>query len=155
MIDDSIAGFAEGPVMTILASRDGALLPAIGRGLGNRRAPGGLMDTMVSAAQWPRLVANLTPGAPVAVTVVKPDDYRTYQLKGTVAALDPAEAADHDWSQAYRRQVGAVLAGLGVTPGQISFWMGDADLMRLRFRPADVFVQTPGPRAGSLLEGAP
>ncbi|MCF4167047.1 hypothetical protein L2U69_15445 [Zavarzinia compransoris] len=153
MVDTAIASFVEGAVMTILASRDGTFQPAIGRGVGTRCSTDrSLFDTMVSRAQWPRLLANLGPGAPLAVTFVKPDDYRTYQVKGIVEALVPADAADRDVTHAYHGRIRPVLAALGVTAGQISFWLTDADLHRLRYRPTDVYVQTPGPRAGTRLE---
>ncbi|PWR24780.1 hypothetical protein [Zavarzinia aquatilis] len=156
MIDNAIAEFVEGAVMTILASRDQGFHPAIGRGVGTRRAADGhLLDTMVSRAQWPDLIANLAPGAPLAVTFVAPDDYRTFQIKGVIEAVTPASDGDRAFTHAYHRDIHRVLTALGVTEGQIGFWLTDADLWCLRYRPTDVFVQTPGPRAGTRLEQCP
>lgn len=156
MIDSAIAEFVEGAVMTVLASRDEGHHPAIGRGVGTRRVEGGhLLDTMVSRAQWPRLIGNLSPGDPLAATFVAPDDYRTYQVKGVVETITPATDDDHALALAYHRQIHRLLTSLGVTAGQIGFWLTDRDLYRLRYLPTDVFVQTPGPRAGSRLEAQP
>jgi len=154
LVDSAIADFVEGAVMTILASRDERHHPAIGRGLGTRRVGDGrCFDTMVSRAQWPRLVDNLHEGAPLAVTFVKPDDYRTYQVKGVIEAVTPADEDDRALTRAYHGRIFPVLSDLGVTRGQISFWLTDIGLQRLRYRPTDVFLQTPGPRAGARLEG--
>lgn len=156
MIDSAIAEFVEGAVMTILASRDPGFRPAIGRGVGTRRAAGGhLLDTMVSRAQWPDLLDNLSPGDPLAVTFVAPDDYRTFQIKGILEAITPASDEDRAFTEAYHRDIHRLLTALGVTAGQIGFWLTDVDLYRLRYRPTDVFVQTPGPRAGTRLEPQP
>ncbi|MFZ2870500.1 hypothetical protein [Zavarzinia sp.] len=156
MIDSAIADFVEGAVMTVLASRNESHHPAIGRGVGTRGAEGGrLLDTMVSRAQWPRLIGNLSPGDPLAATFVAPDDYRTYQVKGVVEMIAPATDDDRAVALAYHRQIHRLLTSLGVTEGQIRFWLTDSDLYRLRYRPTDVFVQTPGPRAGSRLEPRP
>lgn len=156
MIDSAIAEFVEGAVMTILASRDTGCRPAIGRGVGTRRAAGGqLLDTMVSRAQWPELIGNLSPGDPLAVTFVAPDDYRTFQIKGILESVTPASDDELAFTHEYHRDIHRVLTALGVTEGQIGFWLTDADLYRLRYRPTDVFVQTPGPRAGTRLESQP
>lgn len=149
MIGEELLTFLEGPVMTILASRDAAMRPAIGRAVGTRRREGGMLDTMVSRAQWPQLLVNLTEGAPVALTFVRPHDYRSYQLKGFCAGLAPVDEGELAWARAYIAATSKALTALGVTPRQISCWATDIDLMRLRWRPRDLFVQTPGPQAGA------
>lgn len=156
MIDSSIAAFLESAVMTILASRDGDFRPAIGRGVGTRCPAGGqVLETMVSRAQWPRLVDNLAPGAPIAATFVKVDDYQTYQVKGIVEEIALASEADQALTRVFHRDVRRALSALGVTEGQIAFWLTDIELHRLRYRVSDLFVQTPGPRAGMRLELRP
>lgn len=152
MIDETMSAFIEGPQMTILSSRDEAFRPTIGRGIGTRCLAGGTMaDTLVSRWLWPRVIANLRPGDPLAITLVDAGDYRTFQLKSRIESVAPADAADLDLARRYRQAVIAKLTALGVTLSQLSWWLSEKDLIRIRHRPFELYRQTPGPGAGSRL----
>ncbi|PWR18853.1 hypothetical protein DKG75_17925 [Zavarzinia compransoris] len=153
-----MAAFIEGPVMTVLAARDDALRPSIGRGIGTRCLAGGtLADTLVPRALWPAVTANLHPGWPLALTFVDAASYQSFQVKAQIEALAPADAADLDLARRYRALVMAKLTALGVTNEQMAWWLSERDLMRVRYRPLDLYRQTPGPGAGSRIVagGAP
>ncbi|GAB4071400.1 hypothetical protein KHC28_03560 [Ancylobacter sonchi] len=154
MIEAEVATFIEGAVMTILASRDAAMVAAIGRGVGTRRLDAGAFETLVSRAQWPLLLANLETAAPLAITFVRAEDYRCYQIKAEVEAL--AEAGEEDRARAlsYIAAMSARLGALGVPPRPISAWLTERDLVRVAYRPLSLYTQTPGPQAGSRLTGA-
>ncbi|HEX5379512.1 MAG TPA: pyridoxamine 5'-phosphate oxidase family protein [Phenylobacterium sp.] len=150
VIDPDLAAFMESPVMVVLATRSAAMRPAIARAVGVRLSPDrAVADLFVSRAQWPQAVDGLQPGAAMAVTVCNPPDYRTYQIKGRLAEVAPADADDHAVAGGYMSAVGQVLAELGVSRRQIASWLTTEDLLRLRLIPMSAFVQTPGPGAGA------
>lgn len=95
MIEAGVASFIEGRVMILIATRNEALRPMIGRATGARfDAESGRIALLVSASQWPEAVAHALPGNPISATFVMPDSYRAYQIKGPVADQRPANAPD-------------------------------------------------------------
>ena len=155
LIGRDLTAFIEGPVMTIIAAPDAAGRAAMGRGVGTRGGPDGLFDTMVSRAQWAPLTAAFAPGKGIALTFVRPSDYVTYQLKGVIEAVAETDAADAAWARRYIGGMMTALGAQGVSRAQASEWGTDEDIVRVRYRPAEVFVQTPGPRAGKRLADSP
>lgn len=152
MIDDELAAFIEGQVMIIASSRNRLMRAAIARLVGTRRLAGsGLLDGFVSRAQWPGLPEDLAAGGPLAVTFCRPQDYLTYQLKGQVKDIAPASDEEAGFARGYIARMSAALQRLGVPARQCAAWFCDADLIRIRYEPVAVFLQTPGPAAGSPL----
>jgi len=138
--------------MILVSTRNAAFRPAIGRGTGAAHiASLGYIDVLVSRAQWPEVVENAGLGAPVAVTMVRPHDYRAFQIKGSILAVSPADDADRARAQNYISEMLVVMDALGVTRDQLSHTLVDRDLLRIRFQPTDVFAQSPGPGAGERL----
>jgi hypothetical protein len=106
----------------------------------------------MSAWQWPETAANLETGAPVAITLARPSDYVSYQLKGTVTAMQPAGQADEALARRYIATMSAVLSGLGLDTMLAEPWQTDRELLRVGIAVGQVFLQTPGPQAGRLLK---
>jgi hypothetical protein len=124
-------------------------LPVLGRAVGLRTCPDGVsIEVLLSRAQWTDLAAGLQPGALGALTLCRPHDYKSYQIKGRVESLSPADGADHDLAEAYVDRLCATFDGLGIRPPQIAPWLAVKDLVRVRMRLQDIFHQTPGPGAG-------
>ena len=90
-LDETLIDFMESPVMIIIGTRGADNIPEIGRGVGVEvdRATG-MVGLLMSAWQWPDAAANLAAGAPIAITLSRPSDYVSYQLKGIVRASAPA-----------------------------------------------------------------
>lgn len=154
MLEDDVAAFISSPVMMIAATRDEAMRAHIGRGCGADFDPDvGDITLLASSTQWPEFCANARPGAPIALTVCRPDNYKSLQIKGQI--VDVALATPDQQARGWRYLQGmlAVMADLGVTRLQLSTVLADADLLAIRFWPADLFVQTPGPGAGERLRG--
>ncbi|MCS0504117.1 hypothetical protein [Ancylobacter mangrovi] len=151
MIDEQIAGFIEGAVMTILASRDARMRAAIGRAVGTRRAGPSLFETLVSRVQWPELTGNLVPGAPLALTFAGLEDYRCYQVKSVVLEVGAADEDDRRRAASYVAEMTRRLAGVGVAARPAGAWLCEIDLQRVRYRPLAVYDQTPGIHAGRRL----
>lgn len=152
MIEAGVASFIEGRVMILVATRNAAHRPMIGRGTGARfDAESGRIALLVSASQWPDAVAHALPGQPISATFVVPDSYRAYQIKGPVVDQRPANAIEQARGTAYVAAMLETLNALGVTRLQLSSTLSDRDLVRISFLPRDLFVQTPGPQAGQRL----
>ncbi len=151
LINAELAAFLESPVMIILGT-GGEGVPEIGRGLGALVEKGGeALHVMVSAWQWPETVANARANGRIAATFARPADYVTYQVKGRVDLIAPPTPALHACAMHYAARIAEALAELGQPPERTAPWRSDRDLVALRIRPEQVFVQTPGSRAGSLL----
>lgn len=152
MIDAELTALLQEPVMMVFAARSAAGLPALGRALGARPAADGeTLDIFTPGAQWGEALSGLAPRSPLAFTFTRPNDYRTFQLKGELVSIAPADAQDIADADRYVAQVAQALAALGVQPQQMAHWLGRGDLMTLRLAPTMAFSQTPGPHAGERL----
>jgi len=152
-IQTELAAFIESPVMIILGTGAGGV-PEIGRGMGaSVEEDGAAMQVIVSAWQWPETVAQARASGRLAATFARPADYVTYQVKGRVDRVAPLTPALEACAARYAARITEVLDGLGLPPELTAPWRSGRDLMALHLRPEQVFVQTPGLRAGSLLAG--
>lgn len=155
VIDADLASFMHRSVMIVVATRAGHR-PVIARGvslcLAEDRAT---FDLLVSRAQWPEAMRDLRAGAPFAVTLSDPSDYRTFQIKARLAEVDEADADDHARAQDYVDRMTRTLVALGVSPRQAACWLVTEDVVKLRLIPVSVFRQTPGPGAGAAHTPAP
>ncbi|MFN3523011.1 MAG: hypothetical protein ACK4YQ_12245 [Phenylobacterium sp.] len=154
MVDETLNAFLEGPVMMVAAAVSGDGRPVLARALGARRVGGGLVELIVSRAQWPQAVAAMVSDAAMAFTFCRPHDYQTFQMKGDVVAARAAGADDLARARAYCERMTRELMGLGVQERQIACWLCLEDLVCVSFRPRQAFRQTPGPNAGARLESA-
>lgn len=155
MISESLAAFMEGAVMIVLSVADTQGRPTIAKGLGaHYDANADEIVILTSRHQWPMAVEAISAGVPIAVTFCRAADYTTYQVKGRVTAIAEPEEPDLTLCQHYAALTGRTLGGLGVSQALIDQWVLMEDVVRVDFKPATVFVQTPGPSAGRALEAA-
>ena len=152
LISSDLAAFIASPVMMVVAARDSRFRAVIGRGSGAAfDAPTGLIDFFVCRAQWPDIVAHLSPGARIATTYVRPTDYLSYQIKGIVEDVMPASEAEAARGQLYIERMLQVMETIEVRRTHLSHSLCAQDLVRIGFHPSDVFLQSPGPDAGTRL----
>jgi len=149
-LGNELAPFIASPVMIIIGTRDAANLPAIGRGLGACALGADSVEVMLSAWQWPDTVANLRDNHRMAATFARPSDYVTYQIKGRAELVD-ARAEDLERSQRYCANILAVLEGLGLERKIVQPWLCEHDIVVARMKVEEVYVQTPGPKAGTAV----
>ena len=151
-IDAALASFLESPVMIIVGSCDDGLLPQIARAAGAvvDRAKS-RVDLIVSGWQWPQTIANVGRNGQLAVTFARPSDYVSYQLKGRAAVI-PASAAHRARAQHYIEAMIETFAGLGLDRALAAPWLVDLEPQVLRLAVERIFVQTPGEKAGRILE---
>lgn len=151
-LDEDLADFIESPVMIIIGTRNADNVPEIARGVGiEADRASGTIGLLMSAWQWPESTANLTAGMPVAITLARPSDYVSYQLKGTVTGTRAASGEEEAQAGRYIAAITAVLGGLGLDTMLAEPWQTDRELLRVSVTLGQVFLQTPGPQAGRLV----
>ncbi|HEY0914428.1 MAG TPA: hypothetical protein VGE22_06125 [Solimonas sp.] len=165
------AAFIQGPVSISLASRDAARRTTIARGLSCRVSARTRMSEvgqrmeqlpeardqisiLVCGARAAPLLAELRVDGWVAASYSLPATHETLQVKGRDARVEPALPGDEVLAATHRAAFATQIAVAGFTvafteallhhePGQLCW---------VRFTPAAVYMQTPGPRAGERLK---
>jgi hypothetical protein len=148
MIDQELRQFIEGPVMLIIASVGDGRRMAIGRASGVKVGGGHRVRVFISRWQWPDTVDNLLRHPAAALTVASPVDYTCFQLKGR-ATLRPAGDDEVALADRYIADTYTLLSGLGIPTTTDSGWFSNRELWSVEIEVGAVFVQTPGPLAGS------
>ena len=147
-LTDEIGRFIAGPVMIIVGTRDEANRPTIGRGVGARILGQDCVEVILSAWQWPETISNLSANGDAAITFSRPSDYVSYQMKGS-ARLRAADHEDLELSRRYQGEIFAMFEGLGVPAELVRPWLVEREAMVASLDITELYVQTPGPRAGT------
>jgi hypothetical protein len=152
LINEEFAAFMTSPVMIILGTRDGSLVPEIARAVGAVvRREEGCVDLMISEWQWPQTVANVRANGQLSVTFARPSDYVSYQMKGHATVI-PASTEHATVATRYMESMTATVEELGLEKRIIVPWLVDQNLVELCLSVQEIFVQTPGAKAGQLIE---
>lgn len=154
MIPDRVVEVLHGPTWIQIGSRDEALRPAhtvaVGAVVHDDRQT---VTVFVPTARSGRVLRDLTGNGRIAVGLALAS-HESYQLKGTYISSRPTDDTDRACQEArraallesaleagYPEAIARPLAlGLAITPG-----------VAITFRAEQVFLQTPGPGAGTLL----
>lgn len=154
MIPDRVVEVLHGPTWIQIGSRDEALRPAhtmaVGAVVHDDRQT---VTVFVPTARSGRVLRDLTGNGRIAVGLTLAS-HESYQLKGTYISSRPTDDTDRARQEArraallesaleagYPETIARPLAlGLAITPG-----------VAITFRAEQVFLQTPGPGAGTLL----
>jgi hypothetical protein len=154
MIPDRVVEVLHGPTWIQIGSRDEALRPAhtvaVGAVVHDDRQT---VTVFVPTARSGRVLRDLTGNGRIAVGLALAS-HESYQLKGTYISSRPTDDTDRARQEArraallesaleagYPETIARPLAlGLAITPG-----------VAITFRAEEVFLQTPGPGAGTLL----
>jgi len=95
---------------------------------------------------------NVAENPRLAIQISHPLDHRTVQLKGQVVASVEAAEADRGFVEQYVSELAAVVDQIGMPfdrVNRMAHWPAAAITVRV----AEVFLQTPGPGAGTPLGG--
>jgi len=154
MIPDRVVEVLHGPTWIQIGSRDEALRPAhtmaVGAVVHDDRQT---VTVFVPTARSGRVLRDLTGNGRIAVGLTLAS-HESYQLKGTYISSRPTDDTDRARQEVrraallesaleagYPETIARPLAlGLAITPG-----------VAITFRAEQVFLQTPGPGAGTLL----
>jgi hypothetical protein len=137
----------EGPAVMHLATRDAGLQPTSTFVFGLAVVDEGEVTVFLPVALAARMLANLRDNGQMALTIVRPTDNRAIQLKGTWLGERRADEADRALVE---RQRDALTQELGLVGVPRSLWRRIVwwPSLALRMEVREVYVQTPGPRAG-------
>lgn len=154
MISDRVIEVLHGPAFMQVGTRDAALRPAhtfaVGAVVHDDRQT---VTVFVPTARSERVLRDLREHGRIALGVALVS-HEAFQLKGTYVSSRPTDDAERARQEAYRAALLAatleagypeaiarpLTLGLAYTPG-----------VAITFRAEEVFLQTPGPGAGSLL----
>ena len=147
-LSQSLKQFLRQPLMIVIGTAGTTLRPAIARGAGVFIAEQeGHVDVVFSGWQWPDTAANIRETGRMALTVVSPCDYVSYQMKGR-AWLGAPTADTIARSDAYLIEVAAELFDLGVDGRIAAPWLTNREPVLATLNISEIYVQTPGPKAG-------
>jgi len=147
-----VFAFLRGGNSLSVGTRDAQLLPECARAVGlrvwdDRRH----VSLFVPEGPGRRTLENLRDNGRVAIAVSHPPDHRSLQIKGQLLSLSPVGAEDAKFVSAYVRQLAQVLDLLGL-PSHIVERVNHAPCQRADLRVEELYQQTPGPGAGSVLD---
>lgn len=146
-----LVAFAESGTSVLVGTRDADLRADAVRGVGVRVWPDRCgLTVFMPVATSARTAANLRDNGQLAVTLSRPADHRTVQIKGTVRDVREARADERAFVEAYRRTLTAALLRVGMAAeltARLTCWPAIAAELEI----AEAFQQTPGPDAGMRL----
>lgn len=154
MIGRELAEFLESGLSVIVGTRDRRLVPEATRGFGLRvEADGRELAVFLPRAWNARTFSNLRDNGRIAVSVSRPEDHRSVQVKGRLLELREAIDEDRDAIERYRERLVPSWGFVGIPPDatrRVAAWPCDV----ARIAVESLFEQTPGPLAGDPLRDA-
>ncbi|HVL76063.1 MAG TPA: hypothetical protein VM406_08605 [Noviherbaspirillum sp.] len=111
------------------------------------------LTVFLSSRQGAAVVRAVRDNGAIAVVFSQPSTHRTLQIKGRDALVVLPEPEDLDRVARYRHAFGEELRACGYDPllAHTILSHPPADIVGLRFSPSEVYLQTPGPKAGERL----
>jgi hypothetical protein len=151
-LSEELAEFVEGGLSMLIGTRDAALRSQVDRAVGAFVCPDRESVTVyLNKALAAKAVANLEDNGRVALTLSRPYDHRSLQIKGLLVSL--RDGTEEDRIKQERWLAGFVehlyIVGL---PRSVIRQLKIFPSVALTMRIEDVFVQTPGPGAGRRFE---
>jgi hypothetical protein len=154
VISRDLASFLESGVSVQVGTRNAQLEPECVRAAGASVGGSGTELTIfLPAATSARTLSNLRACGRVAVVFARARDNRSVQVKGGVLEVHDATLDEGAAIERYLATLADELAVVGVPPAVV-LRMAHSPCHAVRLRVEAVFVQTPGPNAGTPLAGA-
>jgi hypothetical protein len=151
-VDDDLKDLLEDGVATVVGTRDADLVPEIARGWGVRVLDDrGSLELCLGLPSAQRTLDNLAANGRLAVTCVRPSDYRQVQLKGRLLTTLSPTPEDREWVERHQRGFALQVEGVGIAAALAPrFWNHDDPdaMVKVRFAIEETYDQTPGPDAG-------
>jgi hypothetical protein len=150
--DDRLIALIEAHPSITIGTCDRALVPSMSRGFGARVIDGGTaVEVLIS--EWPgrKALANIEETGRIAATFTVPETFDAYQIKGRVAETGDCTPADLELAAAYIDTIRRRIIALGEPEALVRVTFSPRGLFRVRIIPEELFLQTPGKRAGERL----
>jgi len=151
VLPEEIVELIASGVDVYVGTRDGSLEPESMMAMGVRAHP----DRATLTVHLPAALAeatrrNLEANGEIAVTLIRPSDFKAVQVKGRAGAIRPSNELDREIQSIFRAALVEQFETVGIprsTTRRLVWWPSLAVEVHVR----DVFTQTPGPRAGEPL----
>lgn len=138
-------------VTCYVATRDASLAPEAMVGIGARIHPEqGRLTLYLPRAAADATRRNLEDNGAVAVTLTRPTDHKSVQLKGRALELRDSDEADRPLQAMHRAAMVEQLANVGV-PRTLTRRLALWPSLAVEVAITHVYAQTPGPHAGEPL----
>jgi hypothetical protein len=144
-----IEDFICGGVSIVVATRDDALRPELGRAWGPL-VEGGTVTLCVATPAGSAVRANLEANGAIAATCSLPTTYQAVQLKGRALDVRDAGPEDEARASAHLDAFMAEVAQIGMSQ-ELRRTVVGGPLFTVAFAVAELYDQTPGPGAGGRL----
>ena len=135
-----------------IATRDSALEPESMFAMGIRtHADRRSLTVYLPQALADATLANLANNHEIAVTLIRPSDFKSVQLKGQATNIRPSTETDREFQAIFRAALVEQFEAVGIprcVTRRLVWWPSLAVDVNVR----DVFGQTPGPASGDRLE---
>lgn len=139
-----------GPTLSWVGTRDERLRPTVAWALGARvSAASDEITAFVPDVEAERTKRNLEQNGLVAFTVAEPISHEAYQFKGKLVGMRPSNDEERAVQEIH---VSKVISHASHFPRALFAGFTRHPSTALTFRVEQVFVQTPGPGAGRLLD---
>ena len=157
MIPDKIARFLDQANVAFAGTRNRELVPSGHRVSGWRLgADGRTLTAIISEQSTDHLVESLEDNGEFALTVEEFPSHETYQFKGRYRSHRPLQAEDHQVVDRVReRFVKGMRHLFADAPEQMLKAYIRKPSMAVEFEVREVFLQTPGPGAGTRVVPPP
>lgn len=157
VLEERVAAFVSAPAVSIaVASRDANHQAALFKAVACRVSPARDRVTLLVDQQFAsEVVGCLRAGFPIAAVFSEPATHRTLQLKGLRAEVTPATPPDLELAREHGRAIVEHITSLDYPREAVQcyFHFAPENLVAVHFAPTAAFEQTPGPGAGTALEG--
>jgi len=152
-ISVELAAFMQSGISVTMAVATRDLEPIAGSALACRINEAGVVRILLRKPANIRLLEVVEAGCPIAVTVSRPHDHRSIQIKAPKAGI--AAVRPDDLPEIARQTAGMrdELIGCSFSPALSSAYVAydPGDVIAIELNPDKIFVQTPGPGAGCEL----
>jgi hypothetical protein len=150
MIPDKLVAFVHGPVVSFVGTRDARLRPSVSWVFGARvSAASDEITILIPDIEAEPIKRDAEQNARIAFTVAGPISHEAYQFKGTLVGLRPSNDEERAVQEIHRNKL---ISHLTMFPNTLFEGFRFSPSTALTFRVEQVFLQTPGPGAGRLLD---
>lgn len=153
-LDETVRRFLDRSLSVNAATSDHDGRPLVARAVAARvSSDGGRLTVLIDGRANAALVAAVAATGRLAVVFTEPSTHRSIQIKDDNASVAAPTVEESALPGPYIDGFIAELAGMGFTEDFVRAVMefDPADLLALHLAPADVFDQTPGPKAGERI----
>jgi hypothetical protein len=151
MIPGKIIHFLEEAIVAMGGSRDNDLQPHVHRISGWMLAPDQETVTCLVAEGFTHELSSVEENGEFALTVCDVPSHEAYQFKGRFIALRPITEGDLGVFQRFRDRFVARIHQLFGFPEEILRLYIPQPVIALSFKVREIYLQTPGPGAGTRL----